>query len=224
MSRAITTIPKPRKRRVALWADHDDSGKPHPGRRMTEAEFVEWCDERTHAEWVNGEVIVMSPTNFNHADLNTWLTVVLRSFVEFHDPGFLVGPQVQMRLANIVSRREPDVLFVAKSRKRIIKETIINGAPDLVIEIVSPESTARDWRDKHAEYATGGIKEYWIIDPKTRKCEASALTRAKTYRLIEASDGMIHSTVLKGFYLKPSWLWQPALPKVSEIERELGLR
>ncbi|HEV2292563.1 MAG TPA: hypothetical protein VGR35_01830 [Tepidisphaeraceae bacterium] len=38
-------------------------GKPHPGRRMTEEEFVEWCDDKTHAEWVDGEVIVMSPVS-----------------------------------------------------------------------------------------------------------------------------------------------------------------
>ena len=40
--------------------------KPSPGRRMTEEEFVAWCDEDTRAEWVDGEVVVHSPTSIRH--------------------------------------------------------------------------------------------------------------------------------------------------------------
>lgn len=191
---------------------------------MTEQQFINWCDEYTRAEWVNGEVIIMSPVNWNHAELNTWLSIVMYQFVEHHELGSLVGPQVQMRLGNVVSRREPDVLFVAKSRSGIIRPTFLDGPPDLVLEIVSPESVARDWREKYNEYAIGGIREYWVIDTSSRKLEASMLGRSKVYKPIVEKDGKVSSTVMKGFYLRPEWLWQPKLPRTTEVVKELGVR
>ena len=201
-----------------------DIRKPHPGRKLTEQEFVDWCTEYTHAEWVNGEVIIMSPVNWNHADINAWLVSLIHEFVEFYDSGYVVGSGVQMRLANIVSRREADLLFVSKQREDIIRPTYLNGPADLVLEIVSPESVARDWREKHAEYAKGGVREYWVVDPASRRVEVYVLTRSKTYKLIEEKDGKVSSSVLKGLYIRPEWLWQPKLPKISEGAKELGLR
>src|SRR5688500_2046697 len=139
--------------------------KPHPGRRMTEEEFVEWCTEKTKAEWVDGEVIVMSPVNESHWRLNIWLTAILVGFIEHHDLGELCGPKTQIRLTLAKQRREPDLLFIAKDRKSIIHRNHIEGAPDLVIEIVSPESVTRDWREKYAAYEASGVREYWVIDP-----------------------------------------------------------
>ncbi len=164
----------------------------------------------------------MSPVNDSHWRLNNWLTRLLGTFVEHHDLGELCGPQTQIRLAWQKQRREPDLLFIAKVRKGIIHRNHIEGAPDLVIEIVLPESVTRDWRDKYAAYEASGVREYWVIDPMSQRMDAYALTDA-SYKQIAEVEGIVRSGVLPGFFLKPEWLWQDPLPKVAGILKELGI-
>jgi Uma2 family endonuclease len=66
---------------------------------------------------------------------------------------------------------QPDILFIAKERLNIIGEKNIQGAPDLVIEILSESSAYRDMVKKKKLYAQFGVKEYWIIDPEEKTVE-----------------------------------------------------
>jgi Uma2 family endonuclease len=194
-----------------------------PDLRMTEEEFVAWCDEDTRAEWVDGEVIVPSPANLKHVDLAGFLNLILRVFVTSKDLGAVYGPELQVRFAALRRRRVPDLLFVATEHTDILKTTEVDGAPDLIIEIVSPDSLARDWREKYLEYETAGVREYWVVDPMAQRVEVYALGADGRYALIEEKDGVVHSTVLAGFFLKPAWLWQEPLSNPLEILRELGV-
>ncbi len=203
--------------------DEDVEGhQPHPGRRMTEEEFVAWCNEKTKAEWVDGEIIIMSPVNDSHWRLNIWLTRLLGEFVEHYELGELCGPQTQIRLTWPKQRREPDLLFIAKERKSIIHRNHIEGAPDLIIEIVSPDSITRDWRDKYYAYEASRVREYWVIDPMSERFDAYELRDSK-YVLIRKEKDVIRSGVLPGFFLKPEWLWQDPLPKAAQILKEIGV-
>jgi Uma2 family endonuclease len=196
-------------------------GQPIPGMRMTESEFETWCDEDFGAEWVNGEVILLSPANIPHIELNVWLAALLRFIVERDDAGhILIEPSV--RLARVKQRRSPDVVFVARARDEIIKHTYIDGAPDLLMEIVSPDSQVRDWRDKYLAYEKSGVREYWGIDPQAKLVEAYALGRDGKYGLIPELDGKIQSKVLRAFCIRTEWLWMSPLPKLSVVLKELG--
>jgi Uma2 family endonuclease len=198
-----------------------------PSQRMTEEQFVQWCDEDTRAEWVDGEVIMMSPVNYEHADLQTWLAAVLRMYVEHRDLGTLVGPEFQARLPERPSRRVPDILFVSKAREDLIERTQLRGAPDLCIEIVSPDSVARDWREKYLEYEAAGVKEYWVIDPASEHVEVYVLAEQKDgpakYRRVAEQEGAIVSSVLTGLRLPVEWLWPGTRPKLLEAIEKLGL-
>ena len=191
--------------------------------RMTEEEFVAWCDEDTKAEWVGGEVIMHAPANVRHVDLAGFLNFILRGFVTSRNFGAVYGPELQVRLGSLRRRRVPDLLFVSTERLHIITATEVEGAPDLVIEIVSPDSPARDWRDKYLEYEAASVREYWVIDPMAERVEAYALGADARYTRLEEQDGAIHSTVLAGLSLKPAWLWQMPLPNPLEVLRELGV-
>jgi Uma2 family endonuclease len=199
-------------------------GQPVPGVRMTEEEFDTWCDEDVRAEWVDGEVILLSPANIPHVDLAGWLTSILRIIAESEDAGRVFDIEAQIRLAIVKQRRNPDVLFVAKSRENIIKQTYIDGAPDFLMEIVSPDSQARDWRDKFDAYEKSGVREYWVIDQQSKHVEAYALGRSGKYAVIRESDGKIQSKVIRKLYIRPQWLWQSPLPRISVILKELGVR
>ncbi len=199
-------------------------GRPIPRVRMTEREFVAWCPEDVRAEWVDGEVVIMSPANTEHNALTVWLTRVLGEVIEYDDLGTPLAIESQVRLMKVKSRRLPDLLFVSKARHSIIKKTYLDGAPDLAIEIVSPDSENRDRREKYIEYEASGVREYWIIDPLVRKVDVYTLERNRKFKAIEEKEGRIQSKVLKKLWLKPAWLWKSPLPKVVPILKELGVR
>jgi Uma2 family endonuclease len=200
-------------------------------RRMTEEEFVAWADEDTRAEWVDGEVVIMSPANLEHCGLNAWLISLMVAFVEERDLG-LVLPDAQVRLSGQRSRRVPDIWFLSDSRRHLLRESHLDGPPDLVIEIVSPDSEARDWREKYLEYQAAGVREYWVIDPMSRHVEAYALeatppsepsaAQANLYRRVEEQEGILASTVLPGFRLRTAWLWPQTRPKAMAALQEMA--
>jgi Uma2 family endonuclease len=215
---------------TAVQLPRETEGEPPgypqpPSRWMSEEDFVRWAvANRVRAEWVEGEVIVMAPANLEHADLNGWVYMLLRLYVEKRQLGRVIF-DVFTRLA--VPRRQlrvPDVLYISNDRLGIAQETRIEGAPDLIIEIVSPDSPSRDWREKHAEYAAAGVREYWVLDPLHKAVEASALNAQGGYQRIEEVDGRIQSVVVPGWYLRPVWLWQQPRPIVFDILGEYGIK
>jgi Uma2 family endonuclease len=193
----------------------------HPARRMTEQEFIDWVGDGW-AEWVNGEVIMMSPVNFDHADVHGLLFAVFRSFADEHDLGKVVSEPFQIRFASEKSRRSPDIIFVSHRRMALMKKQHFEGAPDLILEIISPDSQSRDRREKFLEYQKVGVREYWIVDPLSERVEVHTLTRSGQFKPIRERDGKILSKVLSGFYLKPEWLWRKKLPAPLALLREIN--
>ncbi len=109
---------------MSLHIDHPAlSDRRSPNLRMTEDEFVAWCDEDSRAEWVDGEVIVPSPANIGHVRLNTFLISVLNCFVNRRGLGEVFGPEYQVRLGKQRRRRTPDVLIVSKGHESILRRT-----------------------------------------------------------------------------------------------------
>lgn len=194
-----------------------------PSLVMTEEDFVEFCDEDTRAEFINGEVIVHSPGSYKHQSISSFLLALFRFFVDQHQLGLVLGDNFQLRLRPGL-RRVPDLIFISNDNQRRIARTEFEGAPDLVIEIVSYESIERDWRDKYFEYEQAGIKEYWVIDPNAEKMTIYCLNDQGKYESQKPVKKILHSKVLPGFWLKPGWLWQEPLPNVIDIARELQIK
>ena len=105
-----------------------------------------------------------------------------------------------------------------------MKEQYFEGAADLVIEIISPESITRDTQDKFEEYEAAGVKEYWIIDPDRRTANFYGYDETGKYRLLPLSTGgRFESRVIEGLWINTDWLWQEELPGLIEILREWKL-
>lgn len=231
-------LPKPRRQRrparapLPARADaplptSDDSMEglqPHPGRRMTEQEFLAWVGEKTRAEWVEGEVIIMSPVNTEHDDLQGWLNALLRLFVEERNLGRVCGSELAVRLhATRRQRRLTDLFFVATGRETQFSKTAFEGPPDLIVEVVSPDSTTRDYSEKRRDYESAGVREYWIVDPLSKRIVVHDLHKG-AYRPIPEKNGALRSRVLRGLALRPAWLF-PAegqrRPKIADILRTM---
>lgn len=191
--------------------------------RMSERDFVAWIDEETRAEWSEGNITIMSPVNTQHDELQGWMYRILSELVEHDDLGRVGGSELFVRLPDPASRRLTDGFFVSAANEKNFRDTYYDGAPELIVEIVSPDSASRDYREKFIAYEAAGVKEYWIIDPLAQKVEAHELHRGK-YRPIAETNGIVKSKVIKSLWLKTSWLWQKKLPKLAQVLKELGIK
>jgi Uma2 family endonuclease len=189
--------------------------------RMTEAAFEKWAlKENVRAEWVNGEVIVMAPVSEEHFEIVHWLQTLLGLYVAKRKLGRVVPGDFMVRLPE--RRRMPDVFFVATGSRARFSRTHLQGGPDLAVEIVSPDSESRDWRDKYLEYQEAGVREYWVIDPASEHAEFYALKRGK-YVPMGVKEGVLRSIAVAGFWIKVEWLWQHPAPNVYELAQEIGI-
>ncbi|HIE27934.1 TPA: Uma2 family endonuclease [Candidatus Poribacteria bacterium] len=186
---------------------------PSLAKKMTYEEFLAWLDEDIHAEWVNGEVVFMSPISGEHQDVGGFLLALIWHFVEAHQLGVIRYDPFQMKTGPDLPGRAPDILFVANENLSRLKRTHLEGPADLVVEIISPDSRGRDRGDKFYEYEQGGVREYWLIDPLRKQAEFYRLGEDGIYRFVPiGDDGIFRSSVLEGLWLKVDWLWQTPLP------------
>lgn len=186
--------------------------------QMTYEEFLEWADEDTLAEWVNGEVQLRSPASAPHQELSGFLFRILAQFAEDNDAGRVLAAPFQMKSNSARRGREPDLLFVAKENLGRFQRNFLDGPADLVVEIVSPESALRDRGEKYAEYELEGIQEYWILDFETQRADFFVLGDDARYeRRRPNADGRYESVVLTGFWLNIAWLWQSPLPTLRQV-------
>jgi Uma2 family endonuclease len=165
----------------------------HPPRlpaNTTYEEFLEWADEDTLAEWVDGVIVMTSPASLRHQEIAKFLITVFSTFCEVHGLGKVIFAPFQMKLKG--SGREPDILFVAKDHLGRFKKTYLDGPADLVVEIVSPEGKGRDGSDKVAEYSEAGIPEYWLIDPILQQAMFYQLDESRSYQPATLDEGGIY--------------------------------
>ena len=95
---------------------------------------------------------------------------------------------------------QPDIIFISNERLQIIKEDKIEGAPDMVIEILSPSTAYYDLVPKKEVYARHGVREYWIVDPMKKMIEIYE-NRDGEFVIIrkEGKGGRINSVIIDGF-------------------------
>ena len=196
--------------------------KPHPGRKLTWEEFHDWLDEDTRAEWDDGEVYLMaSHVAYEHQEILHWLVAVLKAFSGPRSLGLVFFAPFQMKLTSAPLGREPDVMFLRAGRESQFHETYVEGPGDLAVEILSPESLARDRGRKFVEYEAEGILEYWLVDPTRRNAEFYRLDAGR-YQPVPPVDGWIRSAAVPGFAIKPEWFWRDGRPNVADTMREIG--
>jgi Uma2 family endonuclease len=191
---------------------------------VTFEEFLAWADEDTWAEWVDGEVVLLTPASTRHQIVSRFLSDLLGNFALLRGLGVVLPPPYLVKLPPPVNRgREPDLVFVAADRSDLLKPTYCDGAPNLVVEVTSPESFARDRGEKFVEYEAAGVKEYWLVDPDRRQAEFYVLGEDGRYHPVPAQAGVYRSRVLPGLALKLEWLWQDPPPAGVAALREMGV-
>jgi Uma2 family endonuclease len=178
--------------------------------------FCETIAEGQKADLIDGVIYMASPDNTDAADLSFWLARLMADFADERDLGKVYQSRVACKLGRMRGP-EPDVLFVHKSRAAIVFPTFIDGAPDLTVEIVSPDSVERDYVFKRRLYEQSGVAEYWIIDEMQSKAVFLRLDSRGKYREVKPKKGVFTSTALEGFWLRVEWLFERPLPKKAKV-------
>ena len=182
-------------------------------------------EESVRSEWVDGEVIVYMPPKAEHQRIVEFLYTLLNLFVQLSNLGLVRVSPFEVKLWEEGPSREPDIFFVTQaSRSKFIPERF-SGAPELVVEVISPSSLLIDRDVKFREYERSGVKEYWVIDsrPKQTRSDFFKLNDANRYELFatETSE-TVPSNVVEGFWLRPEWLWQPELNPLKALSEIVG--
>ena len=126
-------------------------------------------------EVINGQLFVTPPpVPEDHQRPSMRLSIHVGSYVYEHHLGELFAAPVGVVLDD-ENGLQPDLVYISRERLDLISRRGIEGAPDLVVEILSPSTRSRDRGVKLRRYAAAGVPHYWIVDPRTRTLEAYRL-------------------------------------------------
>ncbi len=169
-----------------------------------------------HHEWVRGIVIKMSPIHLTHQQIVDYLRLLLQAYFALRPIGRVQSEPFVLRLPD--SRREPDLMLILGDNQTNLHDTYMDGPADICIEVVSPESVARDYGEKMAEYEAGGVPEYWIIDPQRERCTFYRVDEAGHYAQVQPdAEGHYQTERLPDLAVHVPTLWQDPLPNVLDV-------
>lgn len=154
---------------------------------LTYDDYIEIPNDGRRYELLEGELTVTPAPNPEHQAASVNLIVVISQYIKLHDLGLLYHAPIDLILES-TSVLKPDLLFIAKSRQNIITSRGVEGAPGLVIEILSPSTQRHDRITKAQIYARHKITWYWIADSEQRMLEVHRL-EGNGYRLVATLHG-----------------------------------
>ena len=147
--------------------------QPKPRLKFTVKDYMSTPNDKRY-QLLDGEMIVAPSPITKHQDIVARILMALSQFVTQHRLGRVFVAPLDVVLSNhdVV---QPDVLFVSNERSAIVTEANIQGAPDLVVEILSPGTAEYDRGYKQALYGRHGVREYWLVDPDAETLEVLTL-------------------------------------------------
>lgn len=193
--------------------------------KLSYEEFLREYDGQ-YAEYVDGEIISNMSVTERHDFITNFLVTMLNLYVSTKKLGRICSEPYQMKMVidGKTKGREPDIFFVKTENLDKISEKFFDGAADLVIEVISPESISRDSVDKFEEYEAAGVKEYWLIDPNRRTANFYGFDESGKYKMLYLSpESVFESRVIEGLWIKTDWLWQEELPDLVEVLKDWKL-
>ena len=139
---------------------------PKPRTKLTYEDYAKTPDDERW-ELLDGELIMSAAPSVPHQIVIALLGAQLVFFVRDRDLGLVCFAPIDVVLSD-TDVVQPDIIFVSREREHIITHANIQGAPDLVVEILSPSTAQRDRTVKRRLYAEHGVKEYWQVEPEAQ--------------------------------------------------------
>lgn len=143
---------------------------------MTIADWLAMDHRQGLHEIIDGELLMAPSPSIAHQRISRELEFRLYSILKESAAGEVFDAPTGVRLADDTVL-EPDLIVVLSENADRVREQYIDGAPDLVVEILSPGTAARDLGVKREHYQRAGVREYWVVDPQSRTIEVLSLER-----------------------------------------------
>jgi Uma2 family endonuclease len=177
-------------------------------RGMTDEEFMSLPDDGNMYEYVDGELIVVANSGLEHGYLALMLGYFLTGFVRTHQLGITCDSSTAFKMKT-GNKRSPDLAFIDRSRLQGLKRLpkgFFEGAPDLAIEIISPNNTFEEIHSKLVEYFDNGTRLAWVILPD-EEC-VFVYHKPKPSKLVQLEDSLDGEDVIPNFNLPLVELFQ----------------
>ena len=169
--------------------------------KFTYEDYLHFPEDKRY-EIIDGEVrMVPSPVPY-YQDISWRLELTISTFVEKNGLGKIYHAPLDVVFSE-TDVVQPDIMFISKERLNIITEKNVQGAPDLIVEIISPTSEYRDRVIKRKLYSKYEVKEYWLVDLEKKEIEVMGLGESglETVKIYQKTD-ILESLVLKGIKIK----------------------
>lgn len=172
-------------------------------------------DEKT--EFINGEIVMSSPSREKHSVVVSNLKIIFHKFARKNNLGVVRGEKSLVRLCR--NDFEPDVCFFRKEISDSFNDdTMLYPPPDFVAEVLSESTQARDRGIKFQDYALNGVKEYWIVNYKKEFVEQYFLDNESFVLNEKVQHGTIRCNVLKGLEIPLEAIFQEEANELFQRE------
>ncbi|HEY8602462.1 MAG TPA: Uma2 family endonuclease [Thermomicrobiales bacterium] len=193
---------------IAPWAE------PVPGvdRRVTADELLRWpedLNDQWRYELIAGRLVRMSPTGFEHGEVTLNLSAPLHSFVKRHKLGVVTAAETGYLLSQLHEGDTvfaPDIAFISTSRLAnqpapgtTGRRSYLRVAPDLAIEVASPDQHRSEMAAKAQHYLTAGVQHVWIIWPGRREVDVWRSGSPEPIATLKDDDWLAAPELLPGF-------------------------
>ncbi len=172
----------------------------HP---LTRDHYEQLPESNKLCELIGGELHMAPAPNRYHQEISKNLEFIIHQHVKSNRLGKVYNAPFDVYLGEH-DVFQPDLLFVSQERRHVLTHKGAEGAPDLVIEILSPKTAFKDRHTKLETYAKTGVVEYWLIDPEPKTIEVFLFEKSpdKTERIYTVGvDSTITSTLLPGLQI-----------------------
>jgi Uma2 family endonuclease len=191
-------------------------------KRYSYADYLSWDDDKRY-EIIDGEVFDMTSPSFTHQKISLELATQLAIFFDGKPCEVICAPfdvilsDEAIRNEEIATVVQPDIMVVCDPKK--IEERGIVGAPDLLIEIISPSTSSKDSIIKRELYERHGVKEFWLVHPVDRLVRVYKLGKDGLYGREDVYDSsaQIDCGQFAGLSVDCRLVFPP-LPKVKRVK------
>jgi Uma2 family endonuclease len=170
----------------------------------TYEDYLRLPDDGRRYEIIEGVLYVANAPAYDHQYTVTKLTSRFDHFISDNNLGIVLTAPFEVHLPGIARPVQPDILFIAANRQPEGGSQGFEGAPDLIVEVLSPSSIRLDNHIKFGAYERAGVREYWIADPKTQSITIHILPEGGQEYVLHGQFGpadTLTSKILAGFEL-----------------------
>jgi Uma2 family endonuclease len=146
---------------------------------LTVQDYLDLPEGGPRYELIEGDLHIAPSPNLFHQDISRNILQILVTYLEENPIGEVFSAPLDLFL-NETNVFQPDILYVSEENLHLLQDDGIHGAPDLIVEILSPSTSRRDLGAKKTVYARSGVAEYWAVYPVERKVAVYDLRASAT--------------------------------------------